>query len=237
MNSNSNWTQQRIKEQNRQQILAILGTKPCRFTDLLKKTGYSPRGLTSMLKDLTIEKKIKKTIHEGKTAYTLTKGSMMTFHQVTEIGFISDGIQKDGGIYHHGYSEMKYSRVFSDFPWGIQDDLILDKSIDKKINPITKEIVSDLQEQIYEKIKDNVKNNKIKLDREKKGQIILGFIIDYKKLVESIDENSLEYYKNVTKKELDLLYKIEHETITDKELELFYKLRTRTKEKSGITKK
>ena len=212
------WVQKQTKEHNRGKIIRLLHDKPKRFTDLREESGFSPRGLTTMLKDLVANKKIEKIIHEGKETYALTKKGEKSFLELSEISFIIDLIQKGGGSYHQGYSNIRDSMWFCRFPWGIQDDLVLDKRIGEKLNPLTKDFVMDLQNYLFKKLRENVKNKKIQLDKTKEGNIILGFIFDYKELVESIEKNSLEHYNNVTEEELDVFERFELGTFTDEDV-------------------
>lgn len=69
----SYWAQKSIKKRHQDKIISELSNEPKRFTDLLKLTGRSQAGLDKILKELTKEGKITKTIHNEKVAYTLTE--------------------------------------------------------------------------------------------------------------------------------------------------------------------
>ena len=75
------------------------------------------------------------------------------------------------------------------------------------------------------------KNKKIKLDDTKDGRIILGFTIEYKDLVKSIKEKSLDYIGVMTKKEKDILAKFEDGTATGEDIDEQKRLRNITKAK------
>src|SRR5437867_6648000 len=112
---------------------------------------------------------------------------------------------------------------------GIKDDLLIDRKIEDKFNPITKEIVLEMQELLYNRIYENVKKRKTLMDESIDCNLMLEFSINYKELINSIKENSLLYYKNITEKELDLCEKLDHGKFTSKDVESFNKIRNETK--------
>jgi hypothetical protein len=120
---------------------------------------------------------------------------------MTTLGMIINKIQNDGGKYHHDYSGLKASMEVSGNVWGIQDDLVVDKEIGEKDNPLSPGTVRSIQSHIFQEIKSDVKNNLIKLDEKKKGQIVLGFVIDYDDLVKSISNDSIAQYRKIAQKE------------------------------------
>ncbi len=222
-------TQKRIKEENRTKIRLELRDSPKRFKDLLKSTGFSPTGLTKILKEMVSENKIQKTLHEGKEAYSLSKKQLRDFDDFFNVAHTINSIISKGGKQHHDYSQLQTSMLFIEFPWGIESSIIVDKNL-QKINPIRIEDVSKIEETLFQLIRDNAYNGKIKLDRNKQGKIVLCFDVDYSKLIESLDENSLEYYHNMEKREWKFLEKIgnEPETMTDKEWKQWRELRQKT---------
>lgn len=236
MNEGHRWVQGQIKERNRKNIIKLLEKTPKRFTDLLKESGYSPRGLTSMLKDLEESKQIEKTIHEGKEAYGLTKKGQDLLRQIPQFAYILDILDK-GGEYIENFSRMHGSMMLARQSWGIDDNLLIDKKINEKLNPLTRDIVFELQQELYEKIYDNVKKRKTIINENLDYNLILEISINYKELVKSIKENSLLYYRNITDKELDLCEKLDHGDFTDNDIELFNKIRNETKIKLGLAKK
>ena len=235
MTEGHRWVQNQLKEQNRKKIIKLLEKTPKRFKDLLTESGFSPRGLSSMLKDLEDAKKIEKTLHEGKEAYALTKSGLEALRKIPEVARILDTLDK-GGVYDEDFSAMWASMMLSRLSWGIKDDLLIDKKIDDRFNPLNKEIVLELQEQLYNKIYENVKKRKTLINESFDCNLMLEFSIDYKELVKSIKENSLLYYKNITEKELDLCEKLDHGKFTDKDVKSFNKIRNATKIRLGMVK-
>lgn len=224
-----NWPKSADKEQNRARILRLLGAGPKRFTDLQKETGFSPRGLTTMLKDLEGQHKIEKTtLESGKEAYRATKSGESWLMKYIGIVALANLLRDEGSDYYEDHSFMRGSMYFYEMPWGVQDDLMVDKNLE---NPITKETAFELQRLLYRLIKEDYKNNKIHLDATKKGNILLGFMINYDELVKSINENSLEYRESISEKELDILYKRENGDATKSDMEELAKLKQKTLQK------
>jgi hypothetical protein len=225
-----NWPKSADKEQNRARILRLLDTGPKRFTDLLKETGFSPRGLTTMLKDLEGAHKIEKTrLQNGRESYRATKSGESWLMKYVGIVALANFLRDEGGKYYEHHSGINTVMTNIDLTWGIQVDMLVGKNLE---NPITSDTAHKLERLLYKQIKEDIKNKKIHLDQSKKGDILLGFMINYEDLVKSIQENSLEYLDNMSKQEWDLYDRKDNETITKKEFdELQTKLREKTKKK------
>ncbi len=219
------------REMRKADILRLLDDKgPHSFSKLEKITHLFPGTLNAVLNDLDGDEKIERIAHEGKMAYAITKKGRGTIVELGILGVVATEVMQKGGVYHEDYSNWRGSMYFNNLPWGVQDDLILDKNL-KKLNPITKKTTSELQKLLYRCIKEDVKKRKIHLDETKDGKVILGFNIDYKDLVKSIQEQSMDYLDVISDRELDLLEKWEHGTIKAEEREEFDRLRQMTKVK------
>lgn len=228
-NDAQNWPKSTDKEQNRARIVRLLGTGSKRFTDLLNETGFSPRGLTTMLNDLVTAHKIEKTtLENGKEAYKATKSGESWLMKYIGIVSMANFLRDEGADYYEDRSFMRGSMYFYEMPWGVQDDIMVDRDLE---NPITKETAFELQRLLYKRIKEDYKNNKVQLDPSKRGNILLGFMIDYEELVKSIQQNSLEYSESISKRELDILYKREKGTVTEADMEELAKLKQKTLQK------
>ena len=226
------------KDYNRYQILKIIKKEgPQRFKELQEKTGRSPRGLNNMLKDLQETKRIEKVIHRGHQAYGLTETGSDAFRNLDLILSSRRNMILDGGTYYDGYSNQWGSVLFCELPWGIDDDLILDKNISEEMNPITKETAIAVQEFLFKKLLSDVKNKKITLDKTKNGNIVWEFSIEYKELVKSLEKNSLKFYKNITKEELDLYAKIEDASLEKWEYDLLKDVRAKKITKEQFRRK
>jgi len=215
------------KEYNRYLILKIIKTEgPQRFKDLEEKTGKSPRGLNNMLKDLKEAKRIEKVIHNGHQAYGLTETGDDAFRNLDLILSGRREMIIDGGTYYDGYSNQWGSVLFCDLPWGIDDDLILDKNISEEMNPITKETAIAVQEFLFKKLLSDVKKKKITLDKTKNGSILWEFSIEYKELAKSLEKNSLKFHQNITEEELDLYEKMNDANLQKWEYDLLKEVRS-----------
>ena len=213
------------KEHNRFRIQKILNKYgPKRFKELEQLTGKSPRGLNIMLKDLLAEKKIEKIIHEGHQAYAMTKKGIEKFKTLEMIYRGRTEMLEEGGQYHDDYSKEYLSVLSTYYPWGIEDDLILDKTM-IDVNPITRDTAIAMNEFLFERIADDVKNKKIKLDKTKRGSVIFEFSIDYSELIKSIEQDSLKKYRKVTKEELDICENMDNGVAYDVERKLLRQFR------------
>lgn len=236
MSEGHRWAQKQMKEQNRKKIIKLLEKTPKRFKELLEESRYSPRGLSAMLKDLEKSKQIKKTIHDGREAYTITKSGQDVLRQIPQVAYILDTLDK-GGVYHEDFSSIWGSMMVVELPWGITDNLLMDKNIDDRLNPFRREMVFELQEQLYNKIYENVKKRKTLINESLDCRLVLEISIDYKELVKSIKGNSLLHYKNMTDKEIDSFYKIDNGKGTEKDFELRKKIKDERELRLGLVKK
>ena len=220
------------KNLRRLKILKIIKKDgPQRFHQLEIKSGRSPRGLANMLKDLLEDKKIEKVIHNGHQAYGLTKTGDSSFKNLDMALLGRKDMIIDGGAYLQEYSGQWSSMMFCDLPWGISDDMILDKNISDEMNPITQETAVAVQEFLFKRILSDVKEKKINIDNTKNGNIVWEFSIEYGELVKSLERNSLKVYQNVTEEELDLFEKRDSGSITILESNLLNEIK-----KEKITK-
>jgi len=204
------------------------------FNDLQRLTNYSPSTLSSLLNHLKSEGKIEQIPHQGKLAYAITKKGKGTIIELGILGMDATEIMQKGGIYHDDYSsEYGGMLYYWQLPWGIQDDIVYDKSL-QKLNPISKDTARAVNELLYNCIKEDVKKRKISLDTKKNGKIILGLTIDYQDLVKSINEQSLYYLENMSKKERELFDKVGNRTFSPTNQAKLDKLRKQTRAKIGV---
>lgn len=217
---------ERIKLDNRNKILALIGSGIVRFTDLQETGKFTAPTLTKHLKKLENEREIKKDIQNGKIIYKLSKKGVTTLSDIINLSRDVDRIRSRGGKHFRDYSHLWGSILTSRLPWGIESDLTLDKNLNES-NLFSNDDVWNMEEFVFKIIANNIK--KRKLSEEQAGEIVLGFKIDYNKLIQSINEDSLAYYENISKKESDILYKMEEgEDMTDQEFNQWKKLRKET---------
>ena len=195
-------SQQKIKELNRNLVLSALQDGQKRFKELKEITKLSPMGLTNILGELEEKENLIERKADGRwSAYILSKKGERTLERITTLDFIINRILDNGGKHHHDYSELKSSMDVAGVPWGIRDDLVFDKNINEKSNPLPNYLVGTIQSRIFRDIQTAVKKNLISLDKTKKGQIVLGFVIDYKDLAESVQNDSLSQYNKIIENE------------------------------------
>lgn len=214
------------RERSRNKVLIALKNEPKRFKDLETNTRLSPAGLTEILKILRDENTIEPTLIDGKSGYKLTKKGTRSLSDVINLANDVNAIRNRGGKHFRDYSHLWGSILVSRLPWGIESDLTLDKNLNES-SLFSNDDVWNIEEFVFKIIANNIK--KRRLNEEQFGEIVLGFKIDYNELIKSINADSLTYYENISKKESDILYKMEEgEDMTDQEFNQWKKLRKET---------
>jgi len=218
------------KEKNQKIIIELIRKEEMSFTQLSSKVPFSQTTLTKHLKILSKNKNIVKGILNGNEVYKLTKKGKKSFSDLFNLVHDMEKIRTRGGKHFRDYSYLHVSMLGLDVPWGIESDLTLDKELcEEKL--LTRKDVSDIEEFIFKKFVKNLK--KKELSEDKSGEIVLGFSIDYNKLLKSIKEDSLAYSGHMSKEEIDLRHKwSEHpDIVTSRELKRLQELRKKTFEK------
>lgn len=194
--------QGKVREANRMNVLSFLkiGT-PIRFKELKDLTKLSQMGLYKILKELE-ENKVIRYYHIGKTpVYEITKKGLASFSETMTLGIIMDQIQKEDGEYHRDYSRRKTMMETQGLSWGIQDDIVINKDLENKIQSLLYDIIKNIQNTIYNNTKEISKMKNIDVKDIKNKKIVLGLIIEYDELIKSINEESLEIYQKISKKQ------------------------------------
>ncbi|MDH3277167.1 MAG: winged helix-turn-helix domain-containing protein [Nitrosopumilus sp.] len=206
-------TQRRVKEENRAKILRLLYDKPRTFTEILNQTGFSPMGLSKMLKELKDDKKIKKD-GDKKSPYHLAEGRP-NIYDIVYLGNKISEIRDSGGRYYYDLSNHSDSETSNfDSPWGMESHLLVEKNLRaKKLNPFWHNEVFDIEQYIFERILHKAEKERIYLDEDIKGKIILGFEIDYQKLVKAIRNYNPKDHKSFVK---DKTRELEFKTMNEK---------------------
>ena len=231
MTSAQGFHQKGIKKKNQNRIIELIGLGGKSFKDLLDllKNSDSPLSHTTLAKhlnELQANKEIEPFNLNRKTVYKLSKKGANTLSNIINLSRDIDRIRSRGGKHFRDYSHLWGSIISSRLHWGIESDLTLDKNLNES-NLFSNDDVWNIEEFVFKIIANNIK--KRKLSEEQSGEIVLGFKIDYNKLIQSINEDSLAYYENISKKESDILYKMEEgEDITDEEFNQWKKLRKET---------
>ena len=199
-------TQKRIKRENREAIISLLNEEARTFTYLLKSTGFSPAGLSKMLKELANEGKIEKSGVSNKSPYKI-KGSGM---KAKELFFPSSEIARlrGGGKYyfdlpdHHGSEISGFNPLF-----GIDSHLLLDRKVYKKYKPFWKKEIFEIEKCAYDLLKKRSKTQEIISDKllkdknvSKKFFLILEF--DYEQITNIIENRSDRENEKMVKEKL-----------------------------------
>lgn len=188
-------TQLEIKSRNETAILKALSEKPIRFKDLKENTGLSQMGLTTILKRLLSENKIKKIIYEGHESYALTEKGNEEYGKLWHI----ESIIREMKSLNSG-SLLTYWK-----PYGIEYSIIQNIEFLSKnklahliyrqnpeyfenedINP------QSLADEISKYIRDwiiNYANDKgLKSSDFRDGHLILTYAFDFKKMAEYLKQ-------------------------------------------------
>ncbi len=218
------------RERSRNKVIKALTNKSRRFTDLEVDTGLSAVGLTLILKILQNEGEIKLELIDNKKKYMLTKKGIISGSNLNLLSMNLEKIISNKGKYYSTFFGLKPSMNSCGLSWGIDSALALDKNIDS-LNLLSKKDVGNIEEFIFKTISEKIPKNK--LDEKIIGEMILGFTINYSELIKSIKNKSLDYINNITKEELKLLNKYEHDpqSLTKKEFKKMNDLRIKTREK------
>ena len=207
-------TQKRIKEENRHKILRLLHDKPRTFKELIEQTGFSPMGLTKMLRELKEQNKIGKLDKTRTSPYVFGAGGATTAHELLFLGDTISEVRNNGGRYYIDLSCHVGSEL-SDYgvPWGIFSHLFVSNELrGKKLNPLWYLEMFELERFMYEKILHKIEKEKFYLDEDTKGKIIVGFEIDYENLIKSIKSHSPKDHKKYLKEKIkELNLKIEYD--------------------------
>ena len=204
--------QKKRKLEHEYLVVSILQNQgPKRFNELKRLTSRAPRGLQITLDNLKKKKQVEQYIDEksGKVFYRATPKSRKYFQAVFALPYTLSWLENKDGKFYSDYSGFQFDMWFCYLPWGIRADFAISKEIEDN-NPITKDLVNELQKYIFKKLRSEIRTNKLVLDSEKKGSIVLGFEIDYQELVKSLNHKDvLKIRENISELELDVFERIQ----------------------------
>ena len=214
------------REKSRNKILFALKEGSKRFVDLKRETGLSPRGLNDIRKILLEENLIQQT---NSKAYELTEKGKEKSNIVSQFDAKTE-IKIDLSETNWDYSRMNGSLTALHLPWGISSELIKDKKINH-YEILSSEDVGDIEELIFNKLVKNKVNEKYFNKKNKK--MVISFELDLEQVSDSIEKQSLEYVKNITDEEANLLeqYELDPENVTPKDIQRMKTLREQTYKK------
>jgi len=173
-----------VAEMNENKILMSLSEHPKTFTELMKELKFSPRGLSIILKRMTMDNLIHH--REYSEAYALTQKGKRTLKAVPILEYnLAEIMEKK-----HSYENGRYSVEYK----GIGYDLAYDSDFNFELAKILKDklivFLSDLEKEI-----GNIPN--IIKDKELlKGKMIIAFTLD----LNEMKEQFLKRYENNIKK-------------------------------------
>jgi len=173
-----------VAEMNESKILMSLSEHPKTFTELMKELKFSPRGLSIILKRMTMDNLIQHP--EYSEAYTLTQKGKRTLKAIPILKYNLEEIMEKKHSYENGRYSVEYK--------GIGYDLIYDSDFNFELAKIFKDklmiFLNDLEKEI-----GNIPNI-IKDKEQLKGKMIIAFTLDLKEMKEQF----LKRYENNIKK-------------------------------------
>ena len=173
-----------LAEMNESKILMSLSEHPKTFTELMKELKFSPRGLSIILKRMTMDNLIQHL--EYSEAYTLTQKGKRTLKALPILKYSLEEIMEKRHSYENGRYRVEYKGIGYDIAYDSDFNLELAKIFKDKLMIF----LSDLEKEI-----GNIPNI-IKDKEQLKGKMIIAFTLDIKEMKEQF----LKRYGNSMKK-------------------------------------
>jgi len=173
-----------VAEINESKILMSLSEHPKTFTELMKELKFSPRGLSIILKRMTMDNLIQHP--EYSEAYTLTQKGKRTLKALPILKYSLEEIMEKRHSYENGRYRVEYKGIGYDIAYDSDFNLELAKIFKDKLMIF----LSDLEKEI-----GNIPNI-IKDKEQLKGKMIIAFTLDIKEMKEQF----LKRYGNSMKK-------------------------------------
>lgn len=186
--------QETVRESNRMMVLTLLKEVEMRFSELQNLSGLSPRGLAKILQELEQNGLVGRKLKERWPAYMITKKGMLLILNTMTLGLITDQIKKEGGKYFHDYSKLRPNMESRGMPWGIKDDVVIDKDLEKQLAPILQKLTKSMQSTLFDLFQSDLMENVDPMKFFNKV-ILIGFAIDTTILLKSIKESSFMMLK------------------------------------------
>lgn len=192
--------QERTKQDNNNKIISALSSNPKRFKDLEISLEMSQTTLTARLKELEGKGIIEKSIHQGNTAYQLTRKGRQAYDKIMFlIDRLVDIWDRDGN-YISGGTPVQPTDMEPLF-WPAMTHLAADKTISNVPSMIPKHYLFNLQSIVISDILKFISKQNLKLDENEKGNIVLAIEIDHQDLARAIKHKSFAGWKKLWKKE------------------------------------
>jgi len=173
-----------VAEMNENKILMSLSEHPKTFTELMKELKFSPRGLSIILKRMTMDNLIQHL--EYSEAYALTQKGKRTLKAIPILKYNLEEIMEKKHSYENGKYRVEYKGIGYDIAYDSDFNLELAKIFKDKLMIF----LSDLEKEI-----GNIPNI-IKDKEQLKGKMILALTLDLKEMKEQF----LKRYGNSMKK-------------------------------------
>jgi len=173
-----------MAEINESKILMSLSEHPKTFTELMKELKFSPRGLSIVLKRMTMDNLIHHP--EYSEAYALTQKGKRTLKAIPILRYNLEEIMEKKHSYENGRYSVEYKGIGCDIAYDSDFNLELAKIFKDKLMIF----LSDLEKEI-----GNIPNI-IKDKEQLKGKMILALTLDLKEMKEQF----LKRYENSMKK-------------------------------------
>jgi len=173
-----------VAEMNESKILMSLSEHPKTFTELMKELKFSPRGLSIILKRMTMDNLIHHP--EYSEAYTLTQKGKRTLKAIPILKYNLEEIMEKKHSYENGRYSVEYKGIGCDIAYDLDFNFELAKIFKDKLMVF----LSDLEKEI-----GNIPNI-IKDKEQLKGKMILALTLDLKEMKEQF----LKRYENSMKK-------------------------------------
>ena len=161
-----------IAEINESKILMSLSKHPKTFTELMEELKFSPRGLSIILKRMTMDNLIHHP--EYSEAYALTQKGKITLKSIPILKYNLEEIMEKKHSYENGRYSVEYNGIGYDIAYDSDFNLELAKIFKDKLMIF----LSDLEKEI-----SNIANI-IKDKEQLKGKMIIAFTLDLNEMKE-----------------------------------------------------
>ena len=188
-------TQKRQKNEHQNTILALLHEQQKTFSQLEKSTGFSPSGLTKMLKELEKDGKIEKSDSKNKKSPYKIKNSGLKAKDFLYPGKDIAELRDDGKYYvdipdYHMSDAFEYSPGF-----GITTHMLMDRKIAKKYKPFWRKEIVDIEKFVFDTLKQRHENEwiideKLLEDKKINKKFFLVMEFDYNEIMKIIEKRS-----------------------------------------------
>lgn len=198
--------QKRSKREHREKIISLLSEETRSFTELQKSTGFSPAGLSKMLKDLVNEGIIEKAGTSNKSPYKIRGKGAGAKEFLFPGAEISD--LREGGKYYFDISGNHESE-YCDFgtAFGIDTHLLLDRKISKKYKPFWKREMFEIERFVFDTLKERHKrkgiiNDSLLKDKKTNKKFFLVLELDYNTIMDIMGNRTEKETERLVKERL-----------------------------------